>query len=84
VSVPSAAEQLAGRLFRDAFQKPRDPRSVQYQKGAFECLYARATGTHANCPYRFGSVEADAWYAGNDEGWRIWRNHQADEAAVSA
>lgn len=50
----------------------RDPRSLPYRQG-FQYGYDRKAGFCERrgrfaCPYAIGTVEADAWYAGNEAG----------------
>jgi hypothetical protein len=72
-------EQLARaeELYLEAFNVQRDPRSLEYRRGALEALIYRCTGIGiaGNCPYRIGTVEFDAFGAGLDDGHRIWRVH---------
>lgn len=64
----------AEELFAAAFDCARDPRSEPYKAGCLAAL-RRMTGQvdHIACPWRMGTVEADAWHAGADEGRLRWR-----------
>lgn len=64
-------------LIRNAFDRPRTPRSVAYKRGAQWALDFRILDLRAPFPYQPGTAEADAFFAGRDEGNEIWRAHQA-------
>ena len=66
---------LVERLVHAAFSKPRDPRSDAYKLGVSELLTNRVLGVPFRCPYKIGTAEADAFFAGGDEGQMIWRQH---------
>lgn len=61
-------------VFDFAFSQPRDPRSEAYKQGVLSCLRRRIDGL-PDCknPYSLGTAEADAWWAGIDEGLMIVR-----------
>ena len=50
-----------------------DPRSREYRLGAVDLICRRALGTPLPRRYQMGTVEADAYYAGVDRGWLIWK-----------
>lgn len=63
------AMPLAQRIFDIAFGKTRDARSDEYKLGVLNCLKVRLDGAkNITCPYPAGSAQADAYYAGVDEG----------------
>jgi hypothetical protein len=68
--------QLVDRLMKEAFDIPRDPRSDAYKLGARELLAHRILGVHFRCPYPLGTAEADAFFAGSNEGRTILQLHQ--------
>jgi hypothetical protein len=68
--------QLVDRLTDAAFNRPRDPRSDAYKLGVRELLANRVMGVNFRCPYKLGTAEADAFFAGSDEGRTIWQKHQ--------
>lgn len=72
--------QTAEQLFDSAFNIARDPRSDEYRQGVRAALSRKVEGIHIECPYRMGSVEADAFYAGAREGIFIWNCAQQGEA----
>ncbi|MFC5550748.1 hypothetical protein [Massilia aerilata] len=72
----SRATDLVEQLFRAAFDRPRDPRSAEYKEGVRAILVYRIKGGLTRCPYAMGTASADAYYAGTDEGHRIWRAHE--------
>jgi hypothetical protein len=67
---------LIERLMKAAFDRPRDPRSDAYKLGVRELLANRVLGAPFRCPYTLGTAEADAFFAGSDEGRMIWRQHE--------
>lgn len=63
---------LAIDYFETAFNQPRQPRSSAYKRGVLYVLRYRLHEVDAiPCPYAMGSVEADAYFAGCDEGHHI-------------
>ena len=75
------AAELVEQLMTGAFHAARDPRSPEYQAGARAALVFRATAASTRCPYLPGTAQADAFYAGIDEGHLIWRAHQGSASA---
>jgi hypothetical protein len=66
----------AHEIFREAFDNPRDPRSDEYKNGVIAVLRFRlGESTEVRCGYRIGSAQADAYFAGCDEGHRLAREH---------
>ncbi|RJF96918.1 hypothetical protein D3870_21360 [Noviherbaspirillum cavernae] len=61
-------------LMTQAFSVPRDPRSTEYKAGVRAALDYRLNGKKMLAPFRIGTTAADAYFAGTDEGHRIWRN----------
>ena len=80
----SRATDLVEQLFRAAFDRPRDPRSAEYKEGVRATLTYRINGDRVRCPYPPEAAQSDAWYAGADEGHRIWRAHLETEAQSGA
>lgn len=68
---------LVETLLRNAFDRPRTPRSIAYKRGAQWALDFRILDVRAPLPYQPGTAEADAFFAGRNEGNEIWRAHQA-------
>lgn len=66
---------LVSQLMEAAFDCPREPRSDAYKLGARELLTNRVLGSSFRCAYRLGTAEADAYYAGSDEGRTIWQRY---------
>lgn len=50
-----------------------DPRSHEYRLGVVDLICRRVLDTPLPPRYQMGSVQADAYYAGVDRGWSIWR-----------
>lgn len=63
----------AKALFSEAFNVPREPRSLEYKRGVMDILIFRCAGIRPDCPYKSGSVQRGACLAGCDEGHTIWR-----------
>lgn len=57
------------------------PRSAAYRQGAIAVLRFKLDGLHVPFPYRTGTAEADAYFAGNDRGWALWHRVQEDMRA---
>lgn len=78
------AVRLVDEIVALAFGSPRMPRSGAYVAGVRDHLRARALSRQVLCPYPQGSAEADAWFAGVDEGRVLWREELARQAAASS
>ena len=62
-------ELTAQAVFDKAFTPGRNPRSDAYKQGVMDCLRIRVDGeVPKKCPYILGTAEADAYFAGVDEG----------------
>ena len=62
-------KMTAQQVFDTAFRAVRSPRSVAYKHGVMDCLRVRLDGVlHAACPYKEGTAEWDAYFAGVNEG----------------
>ncbi|WP_374351639.1 hypothetical protein [Chitinimonas sp.] len=64
------------QLMQEAFDRPRDPRSVAYKAGVRRALAFRLDGRLVCDPYPPGSAESDAFHAGTQEGHAIFRREQ--------
>jgi hypothetical protein len=73
--------QTADQLFAAAFNTPRDARSPEYKAGVLAALHRRIDGVRAPNPYPLGTAAADAFWAGVDEGYRIYRTAVASAEA---
>lgn len=60
-------------IYDEAFDVPRDPRSHEYKQGVIAALSFRITGQKIPRPYALETAQADAFYAGIDEGHHLWR-----------
>jgi len=72
------AKITAYEIFDAAFAKPRDPRSSEYKQGVMDVLKFRlgeANEVFGKKRYLLGTVQADAYFAGCDEGHRLAREH---------
>lgn len=78
------AVRLVEEIVRLAFSAPRMPRSEAYVAGVRDHLRARALTRQVLCPFRQGTAEADAWFAGVDEGRALWRAEVDRQRAASA
>jgi hypothetical protein len=61
------------RLMDLAFFPGRAPRSAEYRQGCQAALEYRILARRMHAPYPAGCSEADAWFAGVEEGHAIWR-----------
>ncbi len=75
------ADDRIQQLFSAAFDTPRDARSSEYKEGVRAVLTYRVKGERMRCPYQPGTAQADAYYAGVNEGHHIWRAHREAEAS---
>lgn len=82
--ITKADQALLESLIREAFERPRDPRSTEYKAGVRALLASRISGIPFVCPYPPSSAASDAFYSGKDEGCRIWRDHVPCATQVSA
>lgn len=63
-------DRIVDTLFSDAFDRPRNPRSTEYKAGfrVGAAYVLQALTTELEAPYPFGTAQADAWFAGAQEG----------------
>jgi hypothetical protein len=64
-------EQLLARAFAPA--RHRTPCSPEYRLGVLAALKYRMQGISMELPYAVGTAQADAWFAGANEGHRLYR-----------
>jgi hypothetical protein len=64
------------------FEVPRDPCSVAYKAGARAAMRSLLDRVKEPRPYALGSAEADAWFAGFEEGRRRVRDVMAEQAEI--
>lgn len=57
-------------------------RSAEYRRGMLDVLRFRLEGERIQCPYREGTPQFDAYFAGNDRGHAVWRAMQQTEPAA--
>lgn len=69
------AEQGSGtpEQIADAALVIGNRRSAEYRCGMLDVLRYRLEGVPIRCPYQEGSVQFDAYFAGNDRGHHVWR-----------
>lgn len=72
-----SGDALVAALVLAAFAQPRMQRSGFYLAGINGALRLQACSEPMRCPWRAGSAECDAFYAGVDEGLALWRDHKA-------
>ena len=73
----------AYEIFDTAFSKPRDPRSDEYRHGVIDILKFRLHETNeafGKYQYQIGTAQADAYFAGCDEGHRLAREYLEEQA----
>lgn len=75
------AEATVHAIVTQAFAPCRCPRSVEYRAGVTDLLMHRALGPRLACPYTLGTAQADAWFAGVEEGKALWL-HQVERMAA--
>ena len=68
-----AAAVSVDQLMQAAFFNGRTPRSAEYKAGTRAALENRIEQKDIVPPYQAGTTEADAYFAGIDEGKSIWR-----------
>lgn len=69
-------------LMAAAFDRPREPRSSAYCVGVRTFLAQRIEGAPVALPFEPGTAEADAFFAGEDEGRLILaRAGEAEQVA---
>ncbi|QEW05628.1 hypothetical protein [Nitrincola iocasae] len=62
------------QIFNERFDRPHEPRSKPYKEGVLYILCLKAGEIERQaCWYPIGSAEADAFFAGMDEGLLMWR-----------
>ena len=72
----------ACEIFDKAFSPGRDPRSDEYRHGVREALQYKLGEINEACgrkKYVMGTAQADAFWAGWDEGWRRAMEYLAAE-----
>lgn len=62
------ALQAVNSLMEWLFRPGRDPRSAAYHAGVRDMLLFKLCHQQLKQPYTVGTAEADAWWAGNEEG----------------
>lgn len=76
---PAAAavspEHMLDQLMARAFNRPRTLRSAEYRYGTRAYLEGKFFGRPTTSPFADGTPQADAYYAGIDEGRHIWQRH---------
>jgi len=63
-------------LMQQAFERPRTPRSPEYKAGCRAFLDFKLNQVAIERNYQFGTAQADAFFAGVDEGHAILRHAQ--------
>jgi len=71
MSKPASAVES---LMVEAFAPGREPRSAEYKAGVRAILDWRINGAPLAAPYELGTAQADAYFAGQEEGKAIWRS----------
>ena len=68
----SATPLTVDGLMAAAFDRPREPRSDAYKAGVRAKLSHAFDNVKTAIPYDLGTAEADAFFAGEDEGRAIF------------
>lgn len=71
-SVAGQPESFIDAIMNKTFPQGRDPRSDEYKAGVRAQLARLIEGTPLRYPYRMGTAQADAYFAGMDEGRDVW------------
>lgn len=58
-----------------------DRRSAEYWRGVLDVLRYRVHGERIECPYQEGTVQFDAYFAGNDRGHALMRMQREGASA---
>lgn len=69
----ATADVTVDQLMQAAFFNGRTPRSAEYKAGTRAALESRIEHKDIVPPYQAGTTEADAYFAGIEEGKSIWR-----------
>lgn len=64
-------------LMKQAFERPRDARSAEYKAGCRALLDFKLNQVAIDRPYEFGTAQADAFFAGMDEGHEILQRERS-------
>ena len=65
--------QATPEAIADAALAHGDKRRREYRAGQLDVLRFKLQGIRIECPYRAGSTQFDAYFAGNDRGFVVWR-----------
>jgi len=76
---PEAARMNAADQIVDGVLAIGTRRSAEYRRGMLDVLRFRLDGTSIQCPYREGTSQFDAYFAGNDRGHTVWHALQQTE-----
>jgi len=71
---PFGPATLCPECIADAALAHGDKRSREYRAGLVDVLKFKLQGEAIRCPYRAGTAQFDAYFAGNDRGFSAWRN----------
>ncbi len=82
MSPATLIERLLAAAFAPALN--RVPRSSEYTVGVRALLLGRLVRRPLACPYKLGTAAADAFFAGVDEGSRIWADYVRDQSPLPA
>lgn len=67
------SDPTVDELMAEAFSSSREPRSGAYKAGVRALLQSRSGRSPApTCPFGRGTAEADAFWAGAEQGKAIW------------
>jgi len=73
---------LLKRMMAATFFEGRQPRSAEYIKGVRDLLVFKLVEKPLKNPYPVATAQADAWYAGVDEGHAVHRAHLGSRDAT--
>lgn len=82
--MPWAGNMTIDDLVNLAFSRAQSPRSEEYKAGVRAILAHWVNQERCECPYPIASAQADAFFAGVDEGHAIWRDWNDRKAITEA
>jgi hypothetical protein len=58
-------------------------RSAEYRAGLLDVLKFKLRGERIHCPYKAGTAQFDAYFAGNAHGFDVYRAHLAQQGGCN-
>ena len=73
LDLSASGERISPEAIADQVLAQGDKRSQEYRAGLVDVLRFRLEGTRIECPFKAGTPQFDAYFAGNDRGHFQWR-----------